>query len=132
MNYTLPVIAQVSVDARPIEDNLRPIDVSTLLDSWDEDEGRAMTLHGRPEQRTGKQFRFRLEAGQWWELVLNIKPIMAAFNPIPCTCWTARGHAGRDQVTCHGVTFTFRETQRPGWRSSVEDGQIPYFYFWKL
>ena len=35
-----------------------------------------MTLHGRPEQRTGKQFRFRLEAGQWWELVLNIKPIM--------------------------------------------------------
>ena len=58
--------------------------------------------------------------------------IMGAFNPIPCTCWTARGHAGRDQVTCHGVTFTFRETQRPGWRSSVEDGQIPYFYFWKL
>ena len=106
--------------------------MSTLLDSWDEDEGRAMTLHGRPEQRTGKQFRFRLEAGQWWELVLNIKPIMAAFNPIPCTCWTARGHGGRDQVTCHGVTFSFRETQRPGWRSSVEDGQIPYFYFWKL
>ena len=122
---------QVSVDARPLEDNLRPIDVSTLLDSWEEDEGRVMTLCNRPGSH--KPFRFHLNPGQWWEIMLNIKPAKAGYDPMSGnTCWTSRGACGQSVVTCHGVTFTFRATERQGWRSSVEEGQIPCFYFWKL
>ena len=125
---------QVCVDARPIEDNLRPIDVATLLDSSEEDEGRVMTLFGRPKmETTGKPFRFHLLPGQWWELMLNIKPASRSYDPMSGnTTWTARGAGGQTEVRSHGVTFTFRPTERPGWRSSVEDGQIPHFYFWKL
>ena len=74
---------QVCVDARPIEDSLRPIDVATLLDSSDEEEGRVMTLFGRPRmETTGKPFRFHLLPGQWWELMLNIKPASRSYDPM--------------------------------------------------
>ena len=78
-------------------------------------------------------FRFHLLPGQWWELMLNIKPASRSYDPMSGnTTWTARGAGGQTEVRSHGVTFTFRRTERPGWRSSVEDGQIPHFYFWKL
>ena len=77
--------------------------------------------------------RFYLEPGQWWEIMLNIKPANAKYDPMSGnTCWTPRGEAGQPEVTCHGVTFSFRQTERSGWRSEVTEGQIPYFYFWKL
>ena len=100
----------MSVDARPLEDNLRPIDVTTVLDSWEEDEGRAMTLHGRPEQRTGKQFRFRLEAGQWWELVLNIKPIMgrAVNDPSAAICFHNHREGPFSWLKVPTSAFTFK------------------------
>ena len=123
---------QVCVDARPVVPDLRLIDVSTLLDSCYEEEGRTMTLFGRPGGG-GKPFRFYLEPGQWWEIMLNIKPAHNKYDPMSGNmCWSDRGEGGQAQVSCHGVTFSFRETVRDGWRSSVEEGQIPYFYFWKL
>ena len=95
--YTPSGQTQVCVDARPIEDNLRPIDVSTQLDSCDEDDGRAMTLFGKPGST--KPFRFLLEPGQWWEIMLNIKPVNNGYDPMSRnTCWTARGSGGLDEV----------------------------------
>ena len=122
---------QVSVDARPLEDNLRPIDVSTELDSSNEEEGNIMTLYGKPGST--KPFRFRLEAEQWWELMLNIRPVRTGYDPVTGgSVWSARGGGGRCELSCHGVTFSFRPTVREGWRSEVEEGQFPCFYFWKL
>ena len=122
---------QVCVDARPLEDNLRPIDVATELDSINEEDGNIMTLFGKPGST--KPFRFRLEAEQWWELMLNISPVKTGYDPVSGGCvWAARGGAGRTEVSCHGVTFSFRPTVRDGWRSEVEEGQFPVFYFWRL
>ena len=122
---------QVCVDARPLEDNLRPIDVATELDSINEEDGNIMTLFGKPGST--KPFRFRLEAEQWWELMLNISPVKTGYDPVSGGCvWAARGGAGRTEVSCHGVTFSFRPTVREGWRSEVEEGQFPVFYFWRL
>ena len=55
--YTPSGQTQVCVDARPIVPDLRPIDVSTVLDSCYEEEGRAMTLFGKPGG-PGKPFRY--------------------------------------------------------------------------
>ena len=122
---------QVCVDARPLQDNLRPIDVSTELDSMDEEEGAIMTLFGKPG--SSKPFRFRLEAEQWWELMMNISPVKRGYDPVSGGCvWASRGGRGKSEVTCHGVTFSFRPTVREGWRSEVEEGQFPLIYFWKL
>lgn len=129
--YTPSGNTQVCVDARPLEDNLRPIDVATELDSSYEEDGKVMTLFGKQGSR--KPFRFLLEPGQWWEIMLNIKPASKSYDPMSGnTCWTARGSGGTREVTCHGVTFNFRQTERQGWRSDLEGGQIPFFYFWKL
>ena len=122
---------QVAVDARPLEENLRPIDVSTELDSSNEEEGNIMTLYGKPGSM--KPFRFRLEAEEWWEMMLNIRPVRTGYDPVTGgSVWSARGGGGRCEVTSHGVTFSFRPTVREGWRSEVEEGQFPCFYFWKL
>lgn len=111
---------QVCVDARPLEDNLRPIDVSTELDSFNEEDGNIMTLFGKPG--SNKPFRFRLEAEQWWELMLNIGPMKRGYDPVSGgSVWSARGSGGRCEVSCHGVTFSFRPTVREGWRSEVEE-----------
>ena len=84
---------QVCVDARPLEDNLRPIDVATELDSINEEDGNIMTLFGKPGST--KPFRFRLEAEQWWELMLNISPVKTGYDPVSGGCvWAARGGAG--------------------------------------
>lgn len=72
--YTPSGNTQVCVDARPLEDNLRPIDVATELDSSYEEDGKVMTLFGKQGSR--KPFRFLLEPGQWWEIMLNIKPAL--------------------------------------------------------
>ena len=47
------------------------VDVTTTLDSWEEEDGRVMVVTGQPG--ASKPFRFRLAAGQWWEIVLNIR-----------------------------------------------------------
>ena len=46
--------------------------------------------------------------------------------------WCGRGGGGGSSLTQHGVTFSFRQTERPGWRSELEQGQFPLLYFWKL
>ena len=121
----------ICVDARPIEDNLRPIDVSTELDSCHEENGAIMTLFGKPGSK--KPFRFILEANKWWEFMLNIKQQKGSYDPMGGgTIWSGRGIGGKPEVKCHDVTFSFRNTNREGWRSEHEEGQFPFFYFWKL
>ena len=46
--YSPSGVTTICVDARPIEDNPRPIDVSTELDSCYEESGVVTTLFGKP------------------------------------------------------------------------------------
>jgi len=131
----------ICVDARPLEDDLRPIDTQTELDSCDEESGAAMTLFGK--KGTKKPFKFLLEAGQWWEIVLNVIPEKNKKMGITgsewfgsggsggCTAWSTCGRGSGEEIKVHGVTFEFKQTVREGWRSDVKEGQIPYFYFWR-
>lgn len=129
--YTPSGSTAVAVDARPIEDNLRPVDMATELDSCYEEDGNTMSLYGK--EGSGKPFSFHLEADQWWEIILNISPQRRGFDSLSGgTIWSATGSGGRDEIVVHGVTFSFRRTVRDGWRSDVETGQIPYFYFWRI
>lgn len=129
--YTPSGETTICVDARPLVENLRDIDVSTELDSVYEEEERIITLFGKPGAT--KPFRFRLEAGQWWEVVLNIKPgRVGPVNLTGGTVWSGGGDGGLEQVQSHGVNFSFRQTVRGGWRSDYTQGQFPIFYFWRL
>jgi len=129
--YTPSGETTICVDARPITDPLRPIDVSTELESDSEEDGRCLTLYGKPG--SPKPFRFVLEAGEWWEFILNIQLRPGSHDPMGGgTVWAGRGKGGREQLESHGVTFSFRDTVREAWRSEVCEGQFPYFYFWPL
>jgi len=118
----------ICVDARPLEPELRPIDVATELDSSYEDQDRIITLFG--SQHGKKPFRFRLEADQWWEIVLNIKPVTGRLSS--GTVWSGGGDGGREEIKVHGVNFSFRNTIRDSWRSDYTEGQFPVLYFWRL
>ena len=129
--YSPSGVTTICVDGRPIEDNLRPVDVSTELDSCHEENGVITTVFGKPDSK--RPFRFTLEADKWWELMLNIKQQKGSYDPMGGgTIWCGRGTGGKQEVKCHDVTFSFRNTDREGWRSEVEEGQFPFFYFWKL
>jgi len=128
--YTPSGETTICVDARPLlaTDQLRPIDVATQLDSIHEQDGKVITLFGK---ENSKPFRFRLEAGEWWEIVLNIRP--EATGPAQGrTVWCVGGKGGREQVFVHGVNFSFRRTVRDGWRSDYSEGQFPLLYFWRI
>ena len=129
--YSPSGVTTICVDARPIEDPLRPIDVSTELDSCYEEDGTITTLFGKADSK--KPFRFYLEPNKWWEIMLNIRQQKGSYDPMGGgTIWCGRGCGGKEEVSCHGVTFSFRTTDRDGWRSELEEGQFPFFYFWKL
>lgn len=69
----------ICLDARPLAEPLRPIDVSTELDSSEEEGGTCLTLYGG-KTTSGRPFRFLLEPGEWWELVLNIHLQKGAYD----------------------------------------------------
>jgi hypothetical protein len=49
--------------------------------------------------------RFVLEAGQWWEIMLNIRPQQAGYDPRGGgTVWSQGGTAGQSQVTLFILT----------------------------
>jgi len=113
----------ICVDARPLTEPLRPIDVSTELESEEEEDGTCITLFTK--RGTQKPFQFVLEPNVWWEVVLNISR-QAGRGEV----WACRGAGGDHQVSSYGVNFSFRETVREGWVSEVTEGQFPYLYFW--
>jgi len=113
----------ICVDARPLTQPLRPIDVSTELESDEEEYGDCITLFTKPG--TQKPFQFVLEPNVWWEVVLNIS-LQAGRGEV----WASRGGGGTHRVSSYGVNFSFRETVRDGWVSEVSEGQFPYLYFW--
>ena len=51
--------------------------------------------------------RFRIEAGQWWEVVLNIKPMTTRLTS--GSAWSGGGTGGLEEVKVHGVNFSFRK-----------------------
>lgn len=75
----------IAVDARPLTDPLRPIDVSTELESEYEEDGHCITLYGKAG--SSKPFRFLLEPGQWWEVILNIKQLRGGYDPMGGGMW---------------------------------------------
>merc|ERR1740128_822403 len=81
-------------------------------------------------RRAKKPFRFRLEADQWWEIVLNIKPVNGRLGS--GSAWSGGGNGGREEIKVHGVNFSFRNTIRDKWRSDYTEGQFPVLYFWRL
>jgi len=113
----------ICVDARPLTQPLRPIDVSTELESEEEEDGTCITLFTK--RGTQKPFQFVLEPNVWWEVVLNIS-LQAGRGEV----WACRGVGGVHHVSSYGVNFSFRETVREGWVSEVAEGQFPYLYFW--
>jgi len=113
----------ICVDARPLTEPLRPIDVTTELESEEEEDSTCITLFTK--RGTQKPFQFVLEPNVWWEVVLNISR-QAGRGEV----WACRGVGGAHQVSSYGVNFSFRETVREGWVSEVTEGQFPYLYFW--
>ncbi len=44
--------------------------------------------------------RFRLEAGQWWEIMLNIRPQVGGYDPMGGgTVWSQGGLGGQQEVS---------------------------------
>jgi len=120
----------IAVDARPLTEPLREIDVSTELDSIYEEDEKITTLFGMPGCK--KPFRFRLEPGAWWEIVLNIKPRGPRTLNGDKMVWSGGGIGGKVELQSHGVNFSFRKTVREGWVSEYSFGQFPLIYFWRL
>jgi len=120
----------IAVDARPLTLPLRDIDVSTELDSIYEEDEQVMTLFGKPGSK--KPFRFKIEPGVWWEMVINIKPSGNRTLSGDKMVWSGGGIGGKQQVKAHGVNFEFSKTVRQGWVSEYSFGQFPLIYFWRI
>jgi hypothetical protein len=82
---------------------------------------------------------FYIRPNTWWEVVMNVSRVKI-YDPLNGgTLWSCRGVEGVS--TCNhdfdrlgGVKIDFCETQNREfpWRTSLQDGQLPYFLFWPL
>ena len=116
----------ICLDARPLTEPLRPIDVSTELHSSEEEGGTCLTLYGG-KTTSGRPFRFLLEPGEWWELVLNIHLQKGAYDAMvrqgsldQCTGWwhsvgrQGEGRSRGDHRTWSHLLLQVRGGRSPG------------------
>ena len=79
---------------------------------------------------------FQVNAGDWWEIALNISSTQKTFNPFSANSMWAK--MGEDPTFQHmskfqGMQIDFDDkTKERGlpWRSCLEEGQIPHILFW--
>ena len=81
---------------------------------------------------------FHIKPNTWWEVVLNVSK-EPKYDPLNAgTLWSRCGVEGVS--TCNyeidqlGIKIDFSETpnREYPWRTSLSDGQLPYFLIWPL
>ena len=112
----------ICVDARPLVDPLRPLDVATELDSeYGNEEETELSIFSRVSSEKYHfphdlkyyfQKPFVIMANEWWEVALNVSSIKKKYGMGPSGLWSPSGSNGLATVKSHSVNLEFKETVR--------------------
>lgn len=78
-----------------------------------------------------------MQAGDWWEIALNIRSTQKSYNPYANSMWAKMGENAtlqhRSKLQTLRIDFDDRTKDRGlPWRSCLEEGQLPHILFWPI
>ena len=80
---------------------------------------------------------FHMQAGDWWEIALNIRSTQKSYNPYANSMWAKMGENAtlqhRSKLQTLQIDFDDKTKDRGlPWRSCLEEGQLPHILFWPI
>ena len=78
-----------------------------------------------------------MQAGDWWEIALNIRSTQKSYNPYTNSMWAKRGenatlhHRSKSQTLQIDFDDKTKDRGLP-WSSCLGEGQLPHILFWPI